>query len=337
VRGIEEEKMSLETGIDLAVLADRLLDMHLDPIPEFILLKEFKHADPASRDYQNAYERACAHPFVKEIEAAQNARGFWPPYHLHAEDMLRRCLSMGLDKDHVCLKRVSEYLQNVLNGNESWDQVEKQDNPRWWPEMFVPLASAAMLSLIDPDNPLPGFYRRRWAGFAEAAFSSGRYDPAADAAAQITHFGFRTKRTMPPFGYYNLLLLAPQNDARSLSNGTDQALVDHCMREVAHITYVYNNGLSELMPIHAHGRDSRDFPHWLRALSLVAQFKGWKKYRDEYAVWMLSQRNEAGLWVLDKKPNRFDFPLSDSWRNRKNRVIDSTIMVMRFLGGRFVV
>jgi len=71
---------------------------------------------------------------------------------------------------------VSDYIKKVLDNEESWDQFEKQDNIRWWPEMFVPLVSAAMLSLIEPNSEILDLHRNRWADFAEKAFSQGFYD-----------------------------------------------------------------------------------------------------------------------------------------------------------------
>lgn len=317
--------------IDLNIVVDKLLDLKPDPIPEFIILKEFKGLSPDSSEYQNAYDRVCNHPFVKKIENEQNDRGFWPPFHGHTEDMIRRCLSLGLDKDHQCLKRVSDYLRKVLDNEESWDQFEKQDNIRWWPEMFVPLVSAAMLSLIEPTCEIVGLHRRRWADFAKTAFSKGYYDKEAEARAQHEYFGFMTKRTIPAFGYYNLILLAPTDNENYLTDETDQLLVDYCMNITDHIYYVYNCKLSDFVPIDTKRRDSRDFCHWLRALSLVSQFNGWKKYKDKYIEWILRQRNEDGFWELPRRPDLFNFPLSDSWRTQKNRIIDSTIMVLRFL------
>ena len=37
-------------------IVDKLLDMHPDPIPYFVLLKEFKAYVSDSIEYQNAYE-----------------------------------------------------------------------------------------------------------------------------------------------------------------------------------------------------------------------------------------------------------------------------------------
>lgn len=316
---------------DINYIVDKLLDMTPDPIPEFVLLKEFKKLSPESLEYQNAYDRVCNHHFVKKIEEEQNERGFWSPFHSRSEEIIRKCLSYGLDKNHRCLKRVTQYILRVLNNEVTLDESEKQDNIRWWPEMFVPLVCAAMLSVIDEDNQVLNLYRKPWVNFAEKAFSKGYYDKAAESKAQNDYFGFNTKRTIPAYGYYNLLLLAPRDKVSFISETADQALVDYCMCQAENIYYVYNCKLLDFVTIDTLRRDSRDFCHWIRALSLVSKFKGWKKYKDKYFEWIMDQRNEDGFWELPKKPNRFDFPLSDSWRSQKNRIIDSTIMVLRLL------
>lgn len=316
---------------DLNSIVDKLLDMKPDPIPEFILLKEFKGLSKDSRDYQNAYDRVCNHHFVKKIEKEQNERGFWAPFHGRSEEIIRKCFSYGLDKNHRSLKRVTEYILRILNNEDRLDESEKQDNILWWPKMFVPLVCAGMLSVIDEDHEVLNTHRKPWADFAEIAFSKGYYDKVLESKAQNDYFGFYTKRTIPAFSYYNLLLLAPTHRGNYLSDNTDQALVDYCINQAENIYYVYNCKLLDFVPIDTIRRDSRDFCHWIRALSLVSKFKGWKKYEDVYFEWILNQRNKDGFWELPRKPNRFDFPLSNSWRSEKNRMIDTTIMVLRFL------
>ncbi len=192
--------------------------------------------------------------------------------------------------------------------------------------MFEPLIFSSMLSLIDPENTLVSEQRKIRASFAEISFSDGLYNNAADIEAQYAHFGFTTKRTIPPFSYYTLLLIAPGKN-NYLGDNSDQALVDFCMKQADGIYYIYNKPLCNFVKIDASNRDSRDFWHWIRALSLVSQFNGWDKYEKRYVDWIMEQRNKDGLWEFPKK---FDFALSDSWRG-KNKIIDSTIFVLRLL------
>lgn len=290
-------------------------------------MKDFKGLDHNSVEYRNLYDEVLAHPFVKKFENSQNANGFWPPFHGYTEGVILYLLSCGLDKRAPVLDKVLHCLVRLLEGVEATGQHEKHDNPLWYPVVFEPLIFSAMLSLLDGTNENIVLHRQRWARFAESVFSKGVYDAEADSEAQRVHFEFKTKRTIPPFGYYNLLLLAPKYGDNYISDKTDQGLVDYLMNEAAGIYYVYNNKLGEPVPISAQNKDSRDFCNWIRALSLVSQFKGWEKYEQKYVDWIMTQRNEHGLWEFPKK---FDFALSNSWRG-KNKMIDSTIFVLRLL------
>ena len=122
-------------------------------------------------------------------------------------------------------------------------------------------------------------------------------------------------------------MLAPNGEKNYISDVASQGLVDFHMNEASGIYYVYNNKLSKMVSIFEQNRDSSDFCHWIRALSLIAQFKGWEKYEHNFTDWIMEQRNQDGLWEFPKK---FDFVLSNSWRGN-NKVIDSTIYVLRFL------
>jgi hypothetical protein len=177
-------------NFNLDKIISKLLDMKPDPIPEFILLKEFKNCNPESKEYKTAHRNVCNHPFVKKIEESQNDRGFWPPFHGYTEGVIRLLLSYGLDKNHACLRKVTKSLLKALDNKENWDQSEKQDNPRWWPEMFMPLVNSAMLSLIDENNIILDKHRERWANFAEASFANGHYNSDVDIKTQNENFGF---------------------------------------------------------------------------------------------------------------------------------------------------
>ena len=312
---------------DINTAVDKLLNMNPDTIPRFILLKEFKGLKPESQEYQNLYELVCEHDFVKKYEQTQNERGFWKPFHGYTEGVIRKLLSFGLDKQHTCLNQISEYLLKVLNDEDNWEQYEKQDNILWWPKMFVPLASSAMLSLIDNENSIINEYRKIWASIAKESLANGDYDKIANINAINKRFDFSTKRPIQPYNYYSLLLLAPYKGKSYLDIFTDKALVDYCIKEAEGICYVYNNKPLNFVPITAQNRDSRDFWHWIRSLSLISQFNAWSQYKEKYYEWIISQFNSDGLWEFPKK---FDFVLSDSWRG-KNKIIDSSVFVLRFL------
>lgn len=317
--------------ININLIVDKLLNMQPDIIPKFILLKEFKKVDLNCSEYQELYTKVCQHETVLKAVESQNERGFWVPFHGYSEGMIRRLLAIGLDKEHVCLKNTSEYLVKMLRGKESFDQYEKQDHPNWYPKMFVPLICASMLSLIEPEHEILNEHRKIWAHFAQIAFADGSYNREADIKEQSMHFGFSTQRAITPFNYFVLLLLAPVNDKTFLTSEIDKALVDFCINEADALGYVYNNSIGKCIPIDTQRRDSRDFCHWIRALSIISQYKVYEQYKDKYNQWVLGQQNKNGFWELPKRYNLHNMPLSDSWRKQKNRTIDSTIIMLRFL------
>lgn len=308
-------------------VVDKLLDMNPDPIPRFVLLKEFKNLTPDDAEYKSLYDQVCNHRFVKSYEEAQNDRGFWPPFHGCTEGIIRKLLSFGLGKEHICLKKVSDYLIKVLKNKDEWNQYEKQDNPLWYPKMFVPLVSAAMLSLIDKGNPVLQEQRQKWSYIAKESFTDGIYNRDKNIEAISDVFGFSTKRPIQPYNYYCLLLLSPGDNSSYIDETTDRAIVDYFMNEADALGYVYNSRPADMVNISAHNRDSRDFWHWIRALSIISQFHGWSEYKHKYCDFILSQADDDGLWEFPKK---FDFALSNSWRG-KNKVIDSSVFCIKML------
>lgn len=290
-------------------------------------MKDFKGLAPDDPEYKSLCSQVCSHRFVESIKAEQNEQGFWAPFHGYTEAVIRKLLSYGLDKNHECLGKVSDYLVRVINGEDSWNQYEKQDNPLWYPVMFVPLVCSAMLSLVDKNHPAIENTRRQWAYIAKESLADGHYDADRNIAAISECFGVNTKRPIAPLNYYAMLLLAPDGDTSYIDEATDRSLVDYCMTEAGGLCYVYNNMPHDMVNIDACNRDSRDFWHWVRALSIISQFNGWETYEGRYSDWILSQANADGQWVFPKK---FDFTLSDSWRG-KNKIIDSSIFVMKML------
>lgn len=315
----------LFTEKEIDQIVDDLLNMDPDPIPRFLLLKEGKGLKPTDREYQNAYERVLAHPLTRQIMQTQTADGYWGAFHGDSEAVIRQALWMGLEPGHPALQKTVIFLEKVLRGEDIFHQrCEKHDNPRWWLEMFMPLCAAATLSLLAPGHPLLEKPVLWWRSFAEAAFAGEEYDPEAEWEAQYAHFEVKTKRRIPCYGYYNVLLLTAEKGV--LPPALDQKILAYCLHREEGMYYIYGKNPSRLVPIEA----TKDFYHWLRTLTILSRFAGWEQYKTTYYNWVWQQRNADGFWDLTKKPWGF-LRLSDSWRTRKNRIIDSSITVLRFL------
>lgn len=309
--------------------AEQLLALNPDAIPRFLIYRDLLGWSVETDAYQEMYAAVAEHPHVKKIAESQNPCGFWEPFHGTTEAMIRRLLSYGLDRTHPTLAAAESYLVRLLAGDETTGQYERQDHPLWYTEMFEPLIAASMLSLLHPHHPVVEFHRKRWASFAEELFAGGDYCEAYDRDVKAAFFGYTVKRPIPPFNYYCLLLTAPVDGESYLSEKTDRALVDYCMTQLSALGYVYNEPPGIPIPIETNRRDSRDFWHWIRALSIIAPYRGFDAYAQRIGAFILSQRGEDGLWTF---PRKFDFPLSDRYAGT-SKTVDSSLFVLRLLCG----
>lgn len=321
--------MCLINTADREAYADQLLALNPDPIPRCLIYRDLLGISADTTEYRDAFAAVSAHPHIKKIADVQNDRGFWEPFHGTTEGMIRRLLSYGLDRTHPTLAAAEDYLVRLLEGTETTGQYERQDHPGWYPEMFEPLIAASMLSLIVPDHPRVAEHRARWASFAEEIFADGAYSEVHDRAVKAAYFGYSVQRPIPPFNYYCLLLTAPVNGRAFLSEKTDRALIDFCMTQMQSLYYVYNEPLGVPIPIDTQRRDSRDFWHWIRALSILVPYRGFDRYAETICDFVLSQRGMDGLWTF---PRKFDFVL-DRYAG-KRKTVDASLYVLRFLCGQ---
>jgi len=325
----EFKENNMEKTNDIIIqTVDKLLEMEPDPIPKFILLRDFKNISKTSTEYKKLYKEVLSSQFVKDIENSQEKLGYWGAFHGDTEAIIRRCLALGLENDHQCLRKVKSFIMNVLRKKDFWHQrFEKQDNPKWWTDMFMPLVSASMLSLIDNKNPLLEEYKDIWLNFAEKAFMNGVYNKTDEAIAQYNFFKIKTKRSIPFYNYYSILLLT--SDEKFIPKHLDKLMVDYCINDENGMYYVYDHKPLIKKSI----KDHAQFCYWLRCHSILSRFNNYQKYRNDNILWLLNEKNESGLWKIDKKVKLQMFPLSNSWRKEKNKIIDSTIFILKYIKG----
>lgn len=308
------------------IIADKLLDLKPDPIPKYILLKEFKKLPESDNELQNTYEEVLEHPFITAIYNEQEESGYWKEFHGYSESIIRRLLFMGLDENYICLKRAADFIEGVLAGKDIWHQrIEKQDTTKWWLDMFMPLASASMLSLINPGHPQVKKHADIWKDFANEAFRNGQYDPAAESKAQLEYFGFKTRRTIPFYNYYVILLLTSKDNI--IPESLDDKILEYCFNYEEGIYYVYG----KCPKTYVAPDNMKDCYNWLRTVSILSRFQSWEKYKARVHLFLWNQNNPEGLWDFHKKPYGSMFPLSNSWRKDSSRMIDSSIFMLRIL------
>lgn len=322
---------------DLEAIAKNILDMHPDPVPYFRLLRDVLQQEPNETAYCAAKEGLQKSKWVMQLESSQLADGTWGRFHTRdsqvkqpfptTELAIAIALDLGLDKHNSTLQRVLPVLLTYMDGTQTWpDPPEKHDNPRAW-FIHTQHFSAATLALIEQHHPHLDAFWELWTEALQETFRSGVYDRQREIAVLNKLLDCRTKNPVPFHKRYPLLILSATHN--QLPEDLERKMLDYVMHKPAGIYYVYEKNISSLLPIL-----SKDFWGWFRAHKLLSRFRLWKTLSIDAVNWIWSQQTEDGFWDggnnIARKPYT-SFPLSESWRQPKNRIIDSTVEVLGLL------
>jgi hypothetical protein len=100
--------MSRYTPNDLKVTAEKILEMHPDPVPRFRLLRDVLRLDPASAAYCEAEKALQGSKWIALLQNSQQPDGTWGRFHTQdtsvkqpfptTETAIAAALGSGLDQ-----------------------------------------------------------------------------------------------------------------------------------------------------------------------------------------------------------------------------------------------
>ncbi len=317
----------------LATIAAKVLSLDPHPVPRFRLLRDVLFLKPDDPELISAKSAALQTHWVKELESAQESNGIWGRFHSQdtkvkktfrtSEAAIQRALSLGLDKDDVILKRAVVYIEKFLLGQEQWsDWAEKHEG---W-VVNTRFITAGMLAKVDPLHPMMPPYHAVWAEILKRTFISGTYNAAAERAAHR-----QLNAIFTPGKYLHLGMLYPllilSCGLHSLPAELEDSLLQWLWWRVEGMYYVTPHRLSDFPVI-----SSPRFCGWLTALEVLSRFPSWNHAAGDAINWIWSQRGSDGLWDMGSSARAdISFPLSDSWRDAKDRKIDCSTRILAVL------
>jgi len=325
------------TSNDLQAIAEKILDLHPDPVPRFRLLRDVLRLDPASPVYQQAQAALQDTGVVRLLESSQLPDGTWGRFHTQdtsvkqpfatTEAAIAAALVSGLDMHSPILIKTQAAILDYMSKKTCWpDPPEKHDNPLAW-YVGVPHYSAAVLSQIDPFHPGLEPFWNLWAEAVQLAFQSGSYDRQKEIEALNVLMNCRMKRPVPFHSKYPMLILSATRN--QLPADLERRVLEFVMQYPPGIYYTYDR------PIHTPpGIQDKHFWGWTQAHLLLSRFRLWKEMAVDALNGIWAQRDEHGFWDLGNKMARkpfTNFPLSESWRRPVNRIMDYTVEMMSLL------
>ena len=306
-------------------LARHILEMNLDGVLAYRLLREVLRLPPENTALRQARESAMSSKWVRQLEETQLADGSWGRFHSQdtrkktvfrtTEEAIDRAFALGLRPDHQVLWRARQYIQDVLNGNKQiTDRVEKNEA---FP-VFIRFILAGRLAQIDPANRLLYSFRDYLGKVADQAFSSGKYSLEGELTAYRQLSGIHAPRGFLE-SQHALYILS----TRPLSGQLEQALLDWVWKKPDGIGYLRAR-LSSPQP--------QRIGYWLRSMNIVCRFSCWREMCAHTLNQLWNERDGAGLWDFGSHSRgNIDFPLSESRQKSLWRKLDHTTCLLVIL------
>ncbi len=310
--------------------ATRILEQAPGPVVRYRLLRDALRKAPADPELQQAQENLQHSQRVQGLAAEQREDGGWGAFHSRStrlkqkipstEAGVERALALGLDASHPILQKAAAYILDIMQGRTAFPDYHER-NDRWQTGMRLFLAST--LSLICPEHPALNDDRELWLEIARRTFQSGNYreEDETKAHAELTRATVKDSYLVLD-GKYQLNILGSMPGM--LSKELELALLQWLWKSPGGIGYL-EVPLSRLPP-----EKAGQFDRWLASLEMLARlFPSWVSFAQSPIEWLWEQRTGQGYWDFGTRPHSIShLPLSDSWRNRQNRLFDWTTRIL---------
>jgi hypothetical protein len=328
-------------------VAKRILEADPDPAVHLRLLRDVLKPPLDTVEVKQAQRNVSKSRWVQELEREQWRDGSWGRFHTvdtkvkqriaTTEDGVSRAIALGLDASHPVLQKAAKYIACILDGTLEWhDWREVSWGQSWW-ESGVQLLSAATLAQIQPNLKILDAVWNLWFRIVHRAFPSGQYNREREIQAHLELRGIKDiseyarksimkRGALGSFSKYHVALLGSRADR-----------LPHQL-EKAYLTKIWNHGIGYLgvppamSPVRLLKKTPLHFESWLSSIELLTPFRSWRTHAQKPVDWLWEQRSQEGRWDFGPKSSRSTyFPLSESWRKKKNREFDWTTRVLVLL------
>ncbi len=265
---------------------------------------------------------------ARKIIEAQDECGLWGLFHglseptnkqLTTEQALRRLQVLGFTIEDDCIKKSVAFMEACLLGHEVMpDRREKSHN---W-DLFQDLMLATWIRRITLDSEPANKIAERWARVIGAGFVNKTFDAEAYNAQYFQEFGEKIYGGIfqNPVNLYQVSLVQGLLEA-----DVEKDYVDYILNNEGGIYYYgYQKRLIELPDQFA----SKQTTKFLACIELLLGFKSSHEKLAYVFDWLDSNKNGQGLWdMTGKAKDKIHLPLSDSWRNKEDRVKDCSYLI----------
>lgn len=310
---------------DIFASAIRILEANPQELIKYRLLKEVLRCSTDAPELVHTKKAAAQSKWVHQLESEQLPDGSWGRFHSQdtkikavfrtTEAAIDRSFALGLDGTDPVLIKTRQFILDVLHGDAKiTDRDEKSAS---WP-LLIRFILAGRLAQIDSANQELDSFWTYLLDVARQSFSSANYRLQDEIAAYN-----RLSSIHVPLGFlesqHTLWILS----SRQLPEELEQAVLNWIWNKPDGIRYI-RVPLAEPKP--------SQIGYWLRSMNIITRFKFWRDVSTNTLNRLWEQRNVDGLWDFGSSIARcVEFPISDSWRQVRNRRMDYSAHILSLL------
>jgi len=309
---------------------EKLSSLEMDVIPKYLFMRDIMKLDKRESHMRTVKNDLLKSALVQKVLKEQLEDGSWGRFHslntsakaqYTTESALRRLLILGLDKDDFPMKKALTYMRKYLKREiDLRDYKEKKHD---W-DLLTRLFVAVWILKIDPSDSLAQAIAREWAKVINSAFVGNEYNREAYLETyKEVHNPEKGKHIWGFQNFYMISLLPGYINAN-----VEVKLLDYLLNSDKGIYYIYDKKLMTLPDRFC----SKQSVRFIQAFDLLSDYSRFKDFSQAFVNWIFNNTSENDLWDLSSTAkDGIHLPLSSSWRKPQNRIIDSTLFILKVL------
>jgi len=245
-------------------------------------------------------------------------------YPLTTEQALRRLEILGYTVEDKPIKKAVKYMNDCLIGKNSIPDIDKTHRP--W-EKFIELMLSTWIRIFTKDNEKANNIAKNWSKIVNGAFANGFYDHEQYLNELEDFFGQKINPKAPRWNdfisFYTISLLTNE-----LNKNIEPQYFKHVLEHKKGIYYVYYNELSKVPDKF----QSKSTSSYIRAIELLSKYENLDCKKQLFFVknWLNGNMINNNEWDIGKEAkDNVLFPLSDSWKNERERIKDCTYKIQK--------
>jgi hypothetical protein len=289
------------------------------------LLREVIRVPSDDPDLVQTKKAADDCKWVRQVKGAQLPDSSWGRFHTQdtqvntafrtTEEAIDRAFALGIDPNSQVLSQVRQYILDVLHGDiHITDRVENHES---WP-LLIRFILAGRLAQVNPTNKELEPFWSYLTDVAKQAFLSGNYRLEDEVAAYQQRSGIHVQNGFLE-SQHALWILA----SHRLPEQLDRAIVHWIWHKPDGIRYIR---------VPMANPPTRRIGYWLRSMNILTRFNSWREISINVLNRIWEQRDKDSLWDFGSRiTSCVEFPLSDSWRQVRNRRLDYSTSILILL------